>query len=60
MPVHLWQGLLEIAEDTGMGEALQAAGLDVEQLKREVQEKLVRVCLTSATACCTKMNWAPF
>jgi hypothetical protein len=35
------QGLLEIAEDTGMGEALRAAGLDVDKLKREAQEKLV-------------------
>ena len=37
----LLQGLLEIAEDTGMGEALRAAGLDVDKLKREAQEKLV-------------------
>jgi hypothetical protein len=35
------QGLLEIAEDTGMGEALRAAGLDVDKLKQEAQEKLV-------------------
>ena len=35
------QGLLEIAEDMGMGEALRAAGLDVDTLKREAQEKLV-------------------
>ena len=35
------QGLLEIAEDTGMSEALRAAGLDVDTLKREAQEKLV-------------------
>lgn len=37
------QGVLEIAEDTGMREALEAAGLDVEQLKREAQEKLVGI-----------------
>ena len=39
--MYLLQGLLEIAEDTGMGEALRAAGLDVDKLKREAQEKLV-------------------
>lgn len=44
------QGLLEIAEDTGMGEALRAAGLDVDKLKREAQEKLVSRTWISALA----------
>ena len=58
------QGVLEIAEDTGMGELLKAAGLPVEELKAELRQKLVRpsgmashsAAATGANGTCTRIS----
>lgn len=42
------QGLLEIGDDASMQEVLEAAGVDVAELQREVRENLVCFLLAKA------------